>query len=651
MTINAKSGGAWHAGQLKRRVDGVWVDAALWRKVGGVWKTDAPLSATDAPTTLSVASASATPQTAVETSTAQGGAAPYTYSWTKVSGGDIVANSSAAAQTTFSPGAALASGETRTAVFHCTVTDSLSATVIAGNVTVTLTRWSAPVATVDHASVSASGSATTETTGAATVSVTGGTAPFTYAWTKVSGGAITVTSASAASTTFSAASLTSGETRTGTFKCTVTDAHGLTSSVNVGVTIGRIVVLSASRSPASVSGSGATATITTTATDTASATGGQAPYTYSWAKVSGDAITAVSAGSATTAFKATGMANGEQRTATFACTVTDSAAQTATTTNVTVTITNTASTGATYTPAAGTYNRTATGTVTYTVSASASVPWTWSATDTTGLTASHASGASGTSIVFTLDATATADRSTVITLQSGGKTWTLNLTAYKTGGGEGVTYTPAAGEYGDAPSDGAASFTVGASASVTWTWSYSGNAPTASVASGGTGTDITFTLAQDSLDKTTTVTLQSGGQTWTIGLDTVGLCVAADSLILMADGTEKAAGNIVVGDSVWTRHEETLEWGAFRVSAITLASEPVFALIGHPSATAAHRFALPAWLARLLPERFRWFRTGWFGRPAGVATVAKITVEDAHTYMARHPKPRSRWRLSHNIKA
>ena len=52
--------------------------------------------------------------------------------------------------------------------------------------------------------------------------------------------------------------------------------------------------------------------------------GGVAPYSYSWTKLSGDSITANSATAATTTFSATGLFSGEARDATFRCTVTDS---------------------------------------------------------------------------------------------------------------------------------------------------------------------------------------------------------------------------------------------------------------------------------------------------------------------------------------
>jgi hypothetical protein len=86
---------------------------------------------------------------------------------------------------------------------------------------------------------SSTGSAS-QVTNAVVITPTGGTSPYTYAWTWQSGGAsITIDSPSAASCTFSATGLTSGETRSGTARCTVTDALMATFTVDVPVTITR----------------------------------------------------------------------------------------------------------------------------------------------------------------------------------------------------------------------------------------------------------------------------------------------------------------------------------------------------------------------------------------------------------------------------
>jgi hypothetical protein len=92
------------------------------------------------------------------------------------------------------------------------------------------------------------GSATTNST---TVTPSGGTGGYSYAWTFASGGSgISITSSTSASTTFSATSLTSGESRSGVARCTVTDGASATFTVDVSVSITRPTpTLSASVAP------------------------------------------------------------------------------------------------------------------------------------------------------------------------------------------------------------------------------------------------------------------------------------------------------------------------------------------------------------------------------------------------------------------
>jgi hypothetical protein len=68
------------------------------------------------------------------------------------------------------------------------------------------------------------------TTGTVTCTVTGGVAPFTYLWTEVSSdGTWNILSATSASTAFEAVSVSPSNSVHGEFKCTVTDANGVTA--------------------------------------------------------------------------------------------------------------------------------------------------------------------------------------------------------------------------------------------------------------------------------------------------------------------------------------------------------------------------------------------------------------------------------------
>lgn len=114
-------------------------------------------------------------------------------------------------------------------------------------------------------------------------------------------------------------------------------------------------------------------------------------------------------------------------------------------------------------------------------------------------------------------------------------------------------------------------------------------------------------------------------------------CVLDDTLILMGDGTERPARDLVVGDVVYTRHEKTMVLGRYPVEAISFAEEDILSVVletGPLFGTPDHR----VWT----PEGWQTLRE-LCGVPAGRGRVAKITVKDAHTYI-------SNGALSHNIK-
>lgn len=73
-------------------------------------------------------------------------------------------------------------------------------------------------------------------TDAVTVTPTGGTAPYTYAWTQVSGDPINIVSPTSATTTFQQ-NLGPSEIATGVFRITVTDNAALERSLSLGVTL------------------------------------------------------------------------------------------------------------------------------------------------------------------------------------------------------------------------------------------------------------------------------------------------------------------------------------------------------------------------------------------------------------------------------
>lgn len=91
-------------------------------------------------------------------------------------------------------------------------------------------------------------------------------------------------------------------------------------------------------------------------------------------------------------------------------------------------------------------------------------------------------------------------------------------------GRSNVAFSPTPGDY-SASGSGSAGFTVDASVPVVWTFTKDATV-TASVASGATGTEITFTITATGVEKTGNVTLTAtlNGSTfeWTISLDATG---------------------------------------------------------------------------------------------------------------------------------
>ena len=165
------------------------------------------------------------------TVTASGGTAPYTILWSNGSTNFIASN--------FLPG-------TYTAV----ITDAHGCTT---NVSATLTLPIAVVATTTHTNVSCfSGN-----NGSATATVTSGNAPYTILWSN-------------GSTTFTASDLLAG-----TYTAVITSANGCTTNVSATITQPATALsYTMSQTPITTSGGYGTATVT--------ATGGTAPYTYSW---------------------------------------------------------------------------------------------------------------------------------------------------------------------------------------------------------------------------------------------------------------------------------------------------------------------------------------------------------------------------------
>ncbi len=283
------------------------------------------------PSSVSASAGSTSVTTATVTASLVGGTAT-TYAWTRVSGStSISANSASAAATTFTA-TPVAAGQTLSAIFRCTITDNLSpASTYTVDVPVECTNAVGVLAvTASPTSVSKTEDAATITTATVTAAATGGAGPYTYAWTKLSGGSITAVSASSAATTFTAATMAAAESRSAIFRCTATDSASpvATATVDVQVTVTR-AGFSVSIAPSSLFVTGYTAEIFTPGV-TATPSGGTGPYAYAWTRVSGSTLSVSAPLSASTTFSYYSAAAEWVANSVYRVTVTDSTGATAT---------------------------------------------------------------------------------------------------------------------------------------------------------------------------------------------------------------------------------------------------------------------------------------------------------------------------------
>ncbi len=211
------------------------------------------------------------------TASATGGTSPYTYSW----------NTTPVQTSITATGLAIGT-------YTVTATDNKGCTSTA-NVTITQPTAALVASVPTKVNVSCYG----QSTGTATASATGGTGPYTYSW-----------NTSPVQTTITATGLTAG-----TYTVTVTDSKGCTSTSNVTITQPSAALTASISALTNVNCFGQS-----TGAATASATGGTAPYTYSW-----------NTSPVQTTITATGLAAG-----TYTVTVTDNKGCTSTA-NVTIT--------------------------------------------------------------------------------------------------------------------------------------------------------------------------------------------------------------------------------------------------------------------------------------------------------------------------
>lgn len=287
------------------------------------------------PLSLSPSSVSATnpsPGTvsAVGTVTVAGGPTmPLTYSWARESGSSAVISANAATGsssaatwgTNFSAG--LNAGESANETWRVTVTDAGGRV---GTVDLPITLAVHPMT----ASISPNTqTATRGNPGVASVlvspSVTGGSAPYVFSWVRTSGTRSAVSSSTIASPTFSA-TLSWAENFTEAWQVTVTDSAGKTAVAGVNIVFTTPAQPAVSASPASLVVN-APAPGAASGTVAVTGTGGTAPYSFVWSRVTGSRVSV--SGTAVATFSTT-LNAGDDFTEVFRATLTDAAGNTAT---------------------------------------------------------------------------------------------------------------------------------------------------------------------------------------------------------------------------------------------------------------------------------------------------------------------------------
>lgn len=222
---------------------------------------------------------------------AMGGILPYSYAWSSSAGDTLTISSSTSSTVTWSASGTAPSS--KTATWACVITDGTGVSAATDNVSVNVSFNLSTIAaslSSTSATYSLNGDGTI-TTDAISVTASNGTPPYTYAWTKVSGETLVLSSSAGASTTFSYDGV-APSTVTSVYQCVVSDSINDTvnaGSVNISMTF-NYGVPSISLSETSPYGTRANTGVATSSSVTATVTGGTPPYTYAWSRVSGDGV-------------------------------------------------------------------------------------------------------------------------------------------------------------------------------------------------------------------------------------------------------------------------------------------------------------------------------------------------------------------------
>ena len=117
-------------------------------------------------------------------------------------------------------------------------------------------------------------------------------------------------------------------------------------------------------------------------------------------------------------------------------------------------------------------------------------------------------------------------------------------------------------------------------------------------------------------------------------------CPEIHEMVLLANTTHDGPGQEIQArylsdtDWVWTRHENSGVWGAYKVVSVNLVDSEIWAAPGYPRTSSTHKW---------IRDDLSTFTMAEIGQFDCMGMVAVIEIEDAHTYIVGG-------KLSHNIK-
>lgn len=156
------------------------------------------------------------------------------------------------------------------------------------------------------------------------------------------------------------------------------------------------------------------------------------------------------------------------------------------------------------------------------------------------------------------------------------------------------------------------------------------------------GTPVTTGTTTTTTTPSTTTTTY--GSTTSSGSNGGGGCPDPDMNILVDQHNHKRAGDLQVGDLVYTRHEHTKEWGFFEVTVKEIYQSPKMLFVFTDSTTVvvseSHKFSVGnKWVTAKAVAVGTVINSDSIDKvvehiePAGVGDVVKLEIDQAHTYV------------------